>query len=219
MASKDYLDNSGLAYFLTKLASWIPSWFPSQSGQSGKVLTTNGSSLSWTAQAGATDMTGATASTDGTHGLVPAPLAGEQGKFLRGDGTWFDILSAIYPVGSIYIGVMATCPLATLGIGTWTLVASDLSLQGSGTNSAGTTVAAGLPNITGNISQGYRLYNSADGAFGIAPNADQGVVESGSKEQYSNGWSFDASRSSPIYGASNTVQPPAYIVNIWQRTA
>ena len=52
MASNSYLDNSGLAYFLTKLASWIPAWFPSQTGQSGKVLTTDGFSLSWTAQAG-----------------------------------------------------------------------------------------------------------------------------------------------------------------------
>lgn len=35
-----------------------------------------------------TDMTGATASSAGTHGLVPAPAAGEQGLFLRGDGDW-----------------------------------------------------------------------------------------------------------------------------------
>lgn len=33
-------------------------------------------------------MTGATATTAGTKGEVPAPKAGEQGKFLKGDGTW-----------------------------------------------------------------------------------------------------------------------------------
>lgn len=33
-------------------------------------------------------MTGATASAAGKSGLVPAPAAGTQGKFLRGDGTW-----------------------------------------------------------------------------------------------------------------------------------
>ena len=32
--------------------------------------------------------TGATASTAGTSGIVPAPQAGDQNKFLRGDGTW-----------------------------------------------------------------------------------------------------------------------------------
>ena len=34
------------------------------------------------------DMTGASASTDGAHGLVPAPLAGDEDKYLKGDGTW-----------------------------------------------------------------------------------------------------------------------------------
>ena len=34
------------------------------------------------------DMTGATASTPGAHGLVPAPSAGDQDKYLKGDGTW-----------------------------------------------------------------------------------------------------------------------------------
>lgn len=34
------------------------------------------------------DMTAATADKSGTHGLVPAPAAGAQGKYLRGDGTW-----------------------------------------------------------------------------------------------------------------------------------
>ena len=33
-------------------------------------------------------MTGATASTAGTAGLVPAPDAGNEGRFLRGDGAW-----------------------------------------------------------------------------------------------------------------------------------
>ena len=39
----------------------------------------------------ATDMTGATASADGAHGLVPQPLAGDEAKFLKGDGTWADV--------------------------------------------------------------------------------------------------------------------------------
>ena len=34
------------------------------------------------------DMKGATSSAAGTHGLVPAPVAGAQTKYLRGDGTW-----------------------------------------------------------------------------------------------------------------------------------
>ncbi len=38
----------------------------------------------------ATDMTGATANDDGAHGLVPQPLAGDEAKFLKGNGTWAD---------------------------------------------------------------------------------------------------------------------------------
>lgn len=34
------------------------------------------------------DFTGATPNTSGTHGLVPAPNAGNQEKYLKGDGTW-----------------------------------------------------------------------------------------------------------------------------------
>ena len=34
------------------------------------------------------DMKGATSSTAGTHGLVPAPASGSQASFLRGDGKW-----------------------------------------------------------------------------------------------------------------------------------
>ena len=34
------------------------------------------------------DLKGATASAAGVHGLVPAPAAGAQTKYLRGDGTW-----------------------------------------------------------------------------------------------------------------------------------
>ena len=45
------------------------------------------------------EMTGATADKDGTSGTVPAPLAGQEGLFLRGDGTWAEAkqdLSAYY---------------------------------------------------------------------------------------------------------------------------
>lgn len=34
------------------------------------------------------DFTGATSSTAGAHGLVPAPASGDDTKFLAGDGTW-----------------------------------------------------------------------------------------------------------------------------------
>lgn len=36
-------------------------------------------------------MTGATSQADGTAGLPPAPQEGDEGKFLKGDGTWGDV--------------------------------------------------------------------------------------------------------------------------------
>ena len=55
-------------------------------GDAGKVLAVNSSGTAeWLLPS---NMTGATASTDGASGLVPAPLAEEKDKFLKGDGTW-----------------------------------------------------------------------------------------------------------------------------------
>lgn len=36
-------------------------------------------------------MTGASSSANGTNGLVPAPSAGDQDKYLKADGTWGSI--------------------------------------------------------------------------------------------------------------------------------
>lgn len=59
-------------------------------GTTGQVLkmTTDGPAWGTDNNTTYSDMTGATASAAGTHGLVPAPAAGKQTSFLRGDGTW-----------------------------------------------------------------------------------------------------------------------------------
>ena len=41
------------------------------------------------------DFTGATSSVAGANGLVPAPAAGDQGKYLKGDGTWGTIVPSL----------------------------------------------------------------------------------------------------------------------------
>lgn len=56
-------------------------------GAAGQVLKyTADGTAQWAADY--SDMKGATANAAGTHGLVPAPAAGKQGGYLRGDGTW-----------------------------------------------------------------------------------------------------------------------------------
>ena len=116
------------------------------------------------------------------------------------------LLQTIYPVGSIYIGTTSTCPIAVL-FGTWELVAADRVLQGSSENhAAGTTIAAGLPDHTHTVSSYSGSYSYASGTYG-------GLT--GSTDRTTSA----ASESNPIYGNSTTVQPPAYVVNIWRRTA
>jgi hypothetical protein len=68
---------------------------------------------------------------------------------MTGYMTTDDLLKALYPVGSIYIGTQSTCPLATLISGsTWVKVSEGRVLQGSDSNhNAGTTIEAGLPNV------------------------------------------------------------------------
>lgn len=49
-------------------------------------------------------MTGAKTNTAGTKGLVPAPAAKENGKFLKGNGSWSYItIDDIYPNGEVIV--------------------------------------------------------------------------------------------------------------------
>ena len=170
-------------------------------------------------------MTAATASAAGKEGLVPAPAAGAQGKFLRGDGTWQAIAASglsAYPVGSIYQSTDPTSPAALFG-GTWEQIASERVLMGaSSSHKAGTTVKAGLPNITGTANGGVLSVSTpqSNGAFGATHYDSSLSYLSGDVRRLSTyNRTFDASRSNPIYGASDTVQPAAYYVYIWHRVA
>ena len=54
----------------------------------GKALGINAQGIVEPVPFSGEDFTGATSSTAGTHGYVPAPSAGDQGKFLKGSGAW-----------------------------------------------------------------------------------------------------------------------------------
>lgn len=127
-------------------------------------------------------------------------------------------LQAVYPVGSLYIGITDTCPIANL-FGTWEKVADGRVLQGvSGSQVAGEVIEACLPNITGTVQfKGQAGGASATGAFRYNASGSTGSADAAGA---SHGASFDASRCSAIYKDDcDTVQPPAYLVNIWKRTA
>jgi hypothetical protein len=145
---------------------------------------------------------------------------------------WFE---ALYPVGSLYISTGNSCPLTSIvkksdgSNSTWTLVAAGKSLwTGNGTTGDGTvrnthitgannTISAGLPNITGEFVAANSNAPAGSGAFTVKSTGD-GKGWDGTAAMRST-YSFDATRSSSIYGNSTTVQPPAYVVNVWRRTA
>ena len=99
-------------------------------------------------------------------------------------------------------------------------MSSGRVLQGAdSTHSADSAVEAGLPNITGCAgASDDQTYSGVSGVFyrGINNNYD-----STSGADRGGGWylMLDASRSSSIYGNSDTVQPPAYVIHIWKRVS
>lgn len=83
--------------------------------------------------------------------------------------------------------------------------------QGGENNEAFNLVEAGLPNITGTFN-GHQLFDSAPygtGAFGTGGSANR-KTPGGGGDSGQGGFNFNASRSSSIYGNSDTVQPPAW---------
>lgn len=82
----------------------------------------------------------------------------------------------------------------------------------SSSSSVGTTRSAGLPNITGEFFIGYEQqsnYHGPSGCFYDSGHRGDGVD---GDEGFFADMYLDASRSNPIYGRSDTVQPPAICV-------
>ena len=108
-------------------------------------------------------------------------------------------------------------PFSSLDFGTWSEVSSGRVLQGADSDhSAGSTIEAGLPNITGTFTSGS--YGNAGFSGAFYNNKTLGDrLDGGNYGRTNSG--FDASRCSSIYGSSSTVQPPAYVVHIWKRVS
>ena len=141
------------------------------------------------------------------------------GLTVDADGTLSaDSALAAYPVGSIFQTVSTASPAALFG-GTWEQIASDRVLMGaSSSHAAGTTVKAGLPNITGSfVADVKKGEHKVSGAF----TAGNVIASTGEYNSFSDVYKFslDASKSNAIYGRSATVQPAAYYVHIWRRVA
>lgn len=144
------------------------------------------------------------------------------GLTVDADGTLSaDSALAAYPVGSIFQTVSSTSPAALFG-GTWQEIAQNRVLMGASyAHVAGTTVEAGLPNITGRAGPDEQagFYNvNRPNAYGAFYGGGKSYDWCATGSQYpGRDLCFDASLSNSIYGRSATVQPAAYYVHIWRR--
>ena len=121
-----------------------------------------------------------------------------------------------HPVGSAFFTISDDDPAQLFG-GTWMKIAEDRAIMGSSTtHAAGSTAEAGLPNIYGTFA-GIARWNLGDNP---ASGAFSGIAKQGPEGLYAgNGmaYKFNAANYNGIYGASSTVQPPAYYMNVWIR--
>lgn len=88
-----YLDNNGVTYLWGKIKSLFNKGITNLSVSGRTITYTKGDGTTGTIQTQDTNTTysdfkGATASADGGNGLVPAPTKGNEGKYLKADGTW-----------------------------------------------------------------------------------------------------------------------------------
>lgn len=137
--------------------------------------------------------------------------------------TYDDNITPVFPVGAIYLSTSLVSPASMFG-GTWEQLPANYALW-TATSSAGNTISAGLPNITGSIA-----LSSSTGFVGavddVGGSALTKLVESRSfymsytatgAANRTVGVNLDASKSNSIYGTSTTVQPPAIKVYAWKR--
>lgn len=133
--------------------------------------------------------------------------------------SWLGVNSS-YPVGVIYISTSSTSPASLFG-GTWESIASERVLMGvSSSHSAGSTVSAGLPNIKGAVLDTWHGGGpSGSGALSVAVNGRSAVCNGDDGTFTWGNFYFNAASYNSIYGNASTVQPAAYYVYMWRRTA
>nr|DAQ97253.1 MAG TPA: baseplate protein [Caudoviricetes sp.] len=206
----------------------------SQSAQSASADAKSAGSSAASAKAEA-DRAAAIVSTDKTLSVEGAPAdAKAVGEAMKGvisadavKTLIADALAEDHAKIKFWVSEDPTSPAALFG-GTWEQIASDRVLMGaSRSHAAGTTVEAGLPNITGSLIEakvggspfrGSKASLSKSGALKFTEvNTAWGGYYGMDGSAYN--IEFDASSSNPIYGRSNTVQPAAYYVHIWRRVA
>lgn len=141
------------------------------------------------------------------------------------------VLSTIYQIGAIYLSITNISPASFIG-GSWVQLDANYALW-TATSDAGNTIPAGLPDMDSSVwANGGFLFKSnknikSDGSFNGAfklgdVTYTSYVGNSNGESGYAvQGLGLQFSKANPNIYKSNvsTVQPPAYKVYAWRRTA
>ena len=185
---------------------------PSQTGNAGKFLTTNGTNASWGEVKQIEikqDLTNPSADT------VPSTKAVSD-ESSRITTLMDNLLSTLYPVGSIYIGTQNSCPLATLIAGSqWQRVATQVVTKvNTGVAVYGNGKTLGLTDGRAN----YGIYNPGSANVNSCSNFNASINTYASPKG-GTGYTLGVVQDSNTSGLTGSLSRTNLALNIWKRTA
>lgn len=174
--------------------------------QINSVLLTGNKSAAALGLATDAAMTGASSGSAGVKGLVPAPAAGDQGKFLRGDGTWQSEVDTLTGLTDTNISTPTDGQVLKYddATGKW--------VNGNG-GGGGASTLAGLSdvNLSTPTDQQPLTYDNASGKWvngGIIPTANGGTGNADGYIRTGKAGGSTPGSYSTIEGYNNTVSGP-----------
>jgi hypothetical protein len=121
------------------------------------------------------------------------------------------VISAAYPVGSIYLSTVSTNPATLLGIGTWVAFGAGRMLLGNGGGyTAGATGGAATHTLTTNEMPAHTHSGVA-----LAPPASSPAYGDGVGGPFTKAGSTNSTGG----GAAHNNMPPYLVIYMWNRTA
>ena len=152
-------------------------------------------------------MTGASSGSAGAKGLVPAPAAGDQGKFLRGDGTWQSEVDSLTGLTDTTISSPTDGQVLKYDS------ASSKWVNGNG-GGGGASTLAGLSdvNITSATDQQPLTYDNASSKWvngGIIPTANGGTGNADGYIRTGKATGTTPGSYATVEGYNNTASPSA----------
>ena len=199
----------------------IDAVIPSQTGNAGRVLTTDGTSASWqTVQSQTVQSRNVCEYVWSALPLTDAGLHLLDGDIIAEGGIYDDFVQEVASLSVTYpdafcteaewqasVNTYGSCGkfVYTSGTGVRLPLVSDILQGTTDVTAVGDLIEAGLPNITGKTG---RFAGRQEDGTGALRTVDYGQSSGTRDEQYnSSRITFDASLSNPIYGKSTTVQP------------